>query len=636
MSANRESEVNSSVVPGDCAETYLQAILDSAVDGIITIDERGKIESANKATERLFGYERSEMVGQNVKLLMPSPYREEHDGYLSRYLKTGQRKIIGIGREVQGRRKDGTTFPMYLSVSEIMVDSRRLFTGIVHDTTDLKKAEATATRVGRILEDALNEIYIFNAETLRFEVVNRGARHNLGYSMEELRQLTPVDIKPEYDQDKFEQMVAPLRSGESSAETFETLHVRKDGTTYPVEVHLQMSRFDEEEVFVAIILDISERKRAQQERALLNQELEGRIEQLRIRNQALQSAGEGVVIANLEPPNHPIVFVNRAFEILTGYSADEVLGESCCLLHREDIEQPGVQAITKALCEASEAHVVVRNYRKDGQMFWNEITIAPVQADDGHTTHVVAVMEDVTDRRRTQERLVQSERLAAIGEMVTGLAHESRNALQRAQACTDMLSLDLDQPEQIDLINRTRTAIDDLRRLYEEVRSYAAPITLHRRLHKLSDIWNKVWNDLAMARAGLDIQLVQQARAAEATCPVDDHRLEQVFRNIFENAIAVMPTSGRIQIDCRDTTLDSKPALLISVRDDGPGMTAEVAASIFQPFFTTKQKGTGLGMAIVKRIIDTHGGRIEAHNCEGPGIEITIELPKTLPVLSAD
>jgi PAS domain S-box-containing protein len=119
----------------------LRGILESAVTAIITIDDRGRIETANPATERLFGYRTTELIGENVKVLMPEPYKAEHDGYIESYLATGVKRIIGIGREVRGRRKDGTTFPLQLSVSEFQADGRRYFTGIIHDISDRKHVE---------------------------------------------------------------------------------------------------------------------------------------------------------------------------------------------------------------------------------------------------------------------------------------------------------------------------------------------------------------------------------------------------------------------------------------------------------------------------------------------------------------
>src|SRR5215510_9288569 len=122
-------------------DALFRVLIATAADGIIVIDAKGTIQVYNAACERLFGYQADEIIGNNVKLLMPSPYREEHDGYLSRYRSTGEKKIIGIGREVVGRRKDGTTFPMYLSVGEGALDGQKIYVGIIHDLTERKRAE---------------------------------------------------------------------------------------------------------------------------------------------------------------------------------------------------------------------------------------------------------------------------------------------------------------------------------------------------------------------------------------------------------------------------------------------------------------------------------------------------------------
>jgi len=141
----------------------LRAILETAVEGIITIDERGSIESFNRSAEKIFGYTAREAVGQNVKLLMPAPFRQAHDGYIENYRDSGHAKIIGIGREVVGQRKDGTVFPMDLSVSEVRLANRRLFTGFVRDITERKRLEKEIIeisnreqqRIGQDLHDGL-------------------------------------------------------------------------------------------------------------------------------------------------------------------------------------------------------------------------------------------------------------------------------------------------------------------------------------------------------------------------------------------------------------------------------------------------------------------------------------------------
>lgn len=139
----------------------LAAVVETAVDAIIVIDERGSIDAFNPAAERLFGYARSEVLGQNVSLLMPSPFREAHDGYLQHYLVTGEKRIIGLGREVVAQRKDGSVFPIELAVSEMRVGSRRLFTGLVHDISLRKQAEEHQAQLIRELESANEELKNF-------------------------------------------------------------------------------------------------------------------------------------------------------------------------------------------------------------------------------------------------------------------------------------------------------------------------------------------------------------------------------------------------------------------------------------------------------------------------------------------
>ena len=132
------------------SEARTRAILDNTVDAIVTIDETGQVMQANPATETLFGYSSTEFIGRNVSLLMPTPYKQAHDGYLRSYLETGNAKIIGIGREVIGRRKDGTTFPLELSIGEVRLEDRRMFTGILRDVSQRKAAE---TRLGDTMTD---------------------------------------------------------------------------------------------------------------------------------------------------------------------------------------------------------------------------------------------------------------------------------------------------------------------------------------------------------------------------------------------------------------------------------------------------------------------------------------------------
>lgn len=135
----------------------LQAVIETAIDGIITIDAKGKIDSINRAARELFGYASKELIGNNVNMLMPEPYHKEHDGYIQRYQETHEAKIIGIGREVQGRKKDGTVFPLRLAVSEVDLGDKVIYTGIVHDLSEVKAAEARLEQLNTDLEQIVTE-----------------------------------------------------------------------------------------------------------------------------------------------------------------------------------------------------------------------------------------------------------------------------------------------------------------------------------------------------------------------------------------------------------------------------------------------------------------------------------------------
>jgi two-component system sensor kinase FixL len=254
---------------------------------------------------------------------------------------------------------------------------------------------------------------------------------------------------------------------------------------------------------------------------------------------------------------------------------------------------------------------------------------APLFDEHGRPRGSVSAFLDVTERKRAQERALQTERLAAIGQMMTGLAHESGNALARSQACLEMLEWEVqDKPEALDLIGRIQKAQDHLKHLYEEVRGYAAPLKLQREPCDLKLVWRQAWEHLALQRQGRDAALHEHAAGLDLTCAVDPFRLEQVFRNILENALAACRDPVRVEVGCAAAELDGRPAVRAAVRDNGPGLSAEQRARIFEPFFTTKTKGTGLGMAIAKRIVEAHGGRIAVGPGVGGGAEIVITLPR--------
>ena len=191
------------IASGDIA-ARLEAIIESAVDGILAIDANGIIESVNRAATEIFGYGREELLGSNVRMLMPSPYREQHDGYIGNYLRTGDAKIIGIGREVTGQRKDGSEFPLYLAVSEGRHDSAQIFTGIVRDLSDLRLAEERARAAEQLASLSLitagiahdigtpMNVILGYADMLRDSLEDPKDRRRAGVISEQVRRVTDL------------------------------------------------------------------------------------------------------------------------------------------------------------------------------------------------------------------------------------------------------------------------------------------------------------------------------------------------------------------------------------------------------------------------------------------------------------
>lgn len=237
-------------------------VLDSVDAAIITIDTKGTVLEINHATQRLFKFSEAELLGNNIKMLMPAPYRDEHDGYLADHLETGKTSIIGVGRQVFGLRSDNTTFPMHLAVGKHTVNDQILYTGIIHDLTYQTARAEDSTRLGQILDESLNEIFVFDAETYKFTMISRGALSNLGYTRDEVLSMTPIDIKPDHTKTSFKAPLHPLVDGSKQRISFSTRHKRKDGSVYDVQASLTLSKpTGSSSEFVAIIDDVTEKNR---------------------------------------------------------------------------------------------------------------------------------------------------------------------------------------------------------------------------------------------------------------------------------------------------------------------------------------------------------------------------------------
>ncbi|MGI9303055.1 MAG: PAS domain S-box protein, partial [Gammaproteobacteria bacterium] len=215
------------------SEAHVKSILDTAVDGIINIDTTGRIQTVNAAALATFGYKSEELIGENVKMLMPEPFHHEHDGYIGNYLRTGEKKIIGIGREVEGLRKDGSIFPLELSVSEIKSDREHSFTGIVRDISERRYAEEKL----RLREEELR--LTFENAPMGIAMLgpggellsaNRSFCVMVDHTENELLEMTIRDVTHPDDRSESEKLFRQAMNGETAAYTLEKRHLKKDGS----------------------------------------------------------------------------------------------------------------------------------------------------------------------------------------------------------------------------------------------------------------------------------------------------------------------------------------------------------------------------------------------------------------------
>lgn len=237
------------------------AALEAAFNGILITDAQRKdnpVIYCNPTFEKITGYSCDEVMGQNPRFLHNRGEDQQEVEKMKHAIRTGGKcRVV-----VRNYKKDGTLFWNEVSITPIKNAAGEIthWVGIQNDITERKTAEQEIEHLAKIFDDSLNEIYVFDAHSLKFLEANPGAVGKTGYSIEELKDLTPVDLKPEFSESSFREMIQPIVRDKSKKLEFETTHSRKDGTTYPVEVHLQSSSIGEKDVCAAIILDISDRK----------------------------------------------------------------------------------------------------------------------------------------------------------------------------------------------------------------------------------------------------------------------------------------------------------------------------------------------------------------------------------------
>lgn len=257
----------------------LEALLATAVDGIVIIDEAGLVQVYSPACERLFGYVSDEVVGHNVKMLMPSPYHEQHDDYLGHYKATGEKRIIGIGREVVGRRKDGSTFPMYLSVGEGHFNGEAMFVGIIHDITEAQAAQqALREREARLssIFETIPEAIVTIDDGGTIQSFSSAAERLFGHKAEDVAGRNVSMLMPEpyrHQHDSYLQRYFTTGEKRVIGKGREVVGQRADGTTFPMELAVGEIVVDQKRFFTGFIRDLTLRQQTEQRLRDLQSEL---------------------------------------------------------------------------------------------------------------------------------------------------------------------------------------------------------------------------------------------------------------------------------------------------------------------------------------------------------------------------
>jgi len=380
-------------------EKKYRLLADNISDVIFVLDMNLNYTYVSPSVKILRGYELEEVLKQTTLESLVPASRELALKSLSEVmeLEKSEQRDISISRTLQLelKRKDGTTVWTEVRFSFIRDEDQRPvgILGITRDITERKLVETTQNRLLYILESNLNEIYAFDSESLAFEYVNRGALINLGYTLEDMRRMTPLDLKPAFTEETFRQTIQPLLQHKQEQLIFETIHKRADGSLYPAEVHLQMVEMGKQRLFLAMIVDISERRKTE--------------ELLRETNEYLESlfnyANAPIITWNTD---YRITRFNHAFESLSGYAADEIVGKELHMLFPQESREETLDKIARTSTGELWQSMEIPIKHKNGDIriaLWNS---ANIYAQNGQTLlATIAQGVDITERKQAEKRI---------------------------------------------------------------------------------------------------------------------------------------------------------------------------------------------------------------------------------------
>lgn len=627
--------------------TRTKAILDSALCGIITIDQRGTIESFNLTAEHIFGYTSDEVLGRNISLLMPSPYSEEHDGYIAAYIQTGQAKIIGKGRQVLGLRKDGTTFPMNLGISESRMGSLRFFTAVLTDITtvkkvlaDLSESEAFAhavlnsmsaeiavlDREGRIV--AVNEAWRRISEQGEDDWDGHGRNTHVGLNYLQVCRVS-VGKNSEGAKEAHDGILAVLEG-----------RVPSFNLEYPCLIKGKLRWFTmnvtplggERGGVVVSHTDISERKWAEDS----VRESEERL------SLVLEAAKIGTWDWDLRTDN---IYASPRFMALFGLP-------SCAnwnfegfmeVLYPEDRESVSL-AIATALEGREDYQVEMRTVWPDGSLHWVASRGRVYFDAAGQPVRMSGAALDLTENKRVErqlrERQMEAEnymRLCVANQTIAAIAHELNqplNAIASYSAGAVRLIKAGNPP--LEKLSKAleQNAKQALRagQVIRELLDFLRGNETTKEMFDLNQIIRQTVNQ--MQKDGLLDQFKTTLELADTLPPVQANRIqvEKALVNLLRNSIEAMSGPGleNARLWVIAGTAGQDGFAQVTVRDSGPGLTEESIKLVFDPFYTTKPRGLGMGLAISRALIEAQGGELWAEQSEGNGAVFHFSLPVAL------
>jgi len=618
--------------------SIFETLFKSATEGIVIVDGQGMIVMANPASHHMFGYS-GQLQGRIIEDLLPDKSRNTHRKHRSDYQSSPKSRSMGQDLRLYGKRNDDSIFPVEVSLSPGEVDGEPVVIAFIIDITERKNREQIELSMGRLFDQSFNEIYIFDSQTLKYIRLNPAAKNNIGYSMKELAQMTPADIKPEISIVEFESIIQPLRDGSPKVK-FETIHQRKDGTTYPIEGHLQLTTFDMKPVFMAIILDISERITAEKKLLEYSHELEREVKERTVKlreSQKLYSAiarnfPDGTI--NVFDRDLRYVFVEGKELYALGISSDMLIGTRYVdRLAPEIAKQTAIDLMEVFNGQAKSIDI---EYRQNDY----NLDAVPIPSDDGKISHILVIERNVTERKKEQDqvqRALEHERELNIlkSRFVSTASHEFRTPLSTILSSVSLLSryeTKQDQVKREKHIERIKSSVKNLTGILNDFLSLdkleTGVVQSQPELFDLMTFIQEICDQVAPTLK--TNQHIQYHHQGDKEVLLDKHILTNVLLNLLSNASKYSGEGKTIDL----TTRFTDGHLVISVKDQGIGISKEDQKHLFKRFFRSNNAiniaGTGLGLNIVKKYVALLDGEIDFFSELGTGSTFNVKLTQPI------